>query len=85
MNQRLIATKLAAAGSLLLATGVASANDERFSDFTPLAASAGPTTDESMPITLSNAAFRQRSIADPDWFGGTSSSNRRWNRFPGQL
>ena len=44
--------------------GVANASGTRFSDFTPLTASAGPTADEAMPITLSNPAFRQRSVAD---------------------
>ncbi|HEX5997765.1 MAG TPA: alkaline phosphatase PhoX [Jiangellales bacterium] len=44
--------------------GVANAASTRFSDFTPLTSSAGPTSDESKPITLSNAAFQQRSIAD---------------------
>lgn len=44
--------------------GVAYADEVRFSDFTPLTASAGPTADETKPITLSNAAFQQRSVAD---------------------
>ncbi|MEZ5291515.1 MAG: DUF839 domain-containing protein [Vicinamibacterales bacterium] len=51
----------------VLATGIiASAHDRglTFSDFTPLAASAGATADESQPITLGNPAFEQRSIAD---------------------
>lgn len=61
--------KLVTMGGLLLAgavalTGVAGANGVRFSDFTPLASSAGPTTDEAMPITFGNAAFQQRSVAD---------------------
>ena len=42
----------------------ANADGVRFSDFTPLAASAGPTADEAMPITLSSSAFQQRSVAD---------------------
>ena len=61
--------KLATVGGLLLAgstfaADVAGADGVRFSDFTPLAASAGPTADESMPMTLSNPAFQQRSVAD---------------------
>jgi hypothetical protein len=36
----------------------------RFSDFSPLAASAGPTADEAAPITFGNPAFQQLSIAD---------------------
>ncbi len=50
-------------GTLVLAD-VAGANSVRFSDFTPLASSAGPTADESRPITFGNAAFQQRSVAD---------------------
>jgi secreted PhoX family phosphatase len=61
---------LATAGGLLLAGAVAMAHDARFpeftwfSDFTPLTASAGPTIDESAPITFGNPDFRQESIAD---------------------
>jgi uncharacterized protein len=56
-------------GGLLLAgavalTEVAGANSLRFSDFTPLPNSAGPTADEAMPITFGNGAFQQRSVAD---------------------
>src|SRR5262245_45395481 len=40
------------------------ANSVRFSDFTALTSSAGPTSDESKPITLSNLEFEQESIAD---------------------
>jgi hypothetical protein len=36
----------------------------RFSHFTPLASSAGPTADEAAPITFGNPDFQQRSIAD---------------------
>ncbi len=58
-------------GSLLVAGAVAGmdvahADDVRFSDFTPLATSAGPTNDEAMPVTLSNPDFSQRSVADRD-------------------
>jgi hypothetical protein len=42
----------------------AGASPVRFSDFTPLTASAGPTADESQPITFGNPAFQQRSVAD---------------------
>jgi uncharacterized protein len=45
-------------------TDVASASSIRFSDFTPLASSSGPTADEAAPITFGNAAFQQRSVAD---------------------
>jgi uncharacterized protein len=57
---------LVAVGGLLLAGTVLIADGTRFSDFTPLTASAGPTADEAMPITLGNSSFRQRSIADRD-------------------
>jgi hypothetical protein len=51
-------------GSVLLASTVLVADGTRFSDFTPLTASAGPTADESAPITFGNPDFRQQSIAD---------------------
>ena len=51
------------AGALALAD-VAGANGVRFSDFTPLASSAGPTATEATPITFGNPAFQQRSVAD---------------------
>ena len=50
---------------LMLACVVAFAEGTRFSDVAPLASSAGPTADESTPITFGNE-FRQRSIADRD-------------------
>ncbi len=53
-------------GSVLLAGAVVAADGTRFSDFTPLAASAGPTADESTPITFGNPDVHQRSIADRD-------------------
>jgi hypothetical protein len=57
-------TKLATAGGLLLARSVLVAEGTRFSDFTPLTQSAGPTADESAPITFGNPAFEQRSIGE---------------------
>ena len=51
-----------AAGGLLLATTALVADGTRFSDFTPLTSSAGPTADESQPITFGNPDFQQRSI-----------------------
>jgi hypothetical protein len=56
--------RLVAAGGLLLASTVLLADGTRFSDFTPLASSAGPAADEAAPITFGNPLFRQRSIAD---------------------
>ena len=53
-----------AIGGVLLATSVLIAEGTRFSDFAPLNSSAGPTTDESKPITFGNPVFQQRSIAD---------------------
>lgn len=56
----------AVAGGLalsLLAMGAAAQADcLRFSDFTPLTTSAGPTADESAPISFGNPAFKQQSI-----------------------
>jgi uncharacterized protein len=54
---------LLAGGGLLLASAVIVADGTRFSDFTPLSTSAGPTSDESTPITLGNSAFQQMSVA----------------------
>jgi len=55
---------LMSAGGLLMASAVLLADDIRFSDFTPLASSAGPAADESAPITFGNPDFEQRSIAN---------------------
>jgi sugar lactone lactonase YvrE len=57
-------TKLLAAGGLVLAGTVLVADGLRFSDFTPLAGSAGPAADEAAPMTIGNPAFQQQSIAD---------------------
>jgi uncharacterized protein len=51
-------------GCLLLASAVVLANGTRFSDFTPIGGSVGPTTNEAIPITFGNNSFHQRSIAD---------------------
>jgi len=58
--------RLIAVGGLLLAGTVAFADGggTRFSDFTPLVSSAGPTADEAAPITFGNPDFQQQSIAD---------------------
>ena len=56
-------TSVAAAGLLLAGTALV-ADGTHFSDFTPLTASAGPTLDESKPITFGNPIFKQKSIAD---------------------
>jgi secreted PhoX family phosphatase len=53
---------------LLIAGGALVADGTRFSDFTPLPASAGPIPvgdpDEATPITFGNPVFQQLSIAD---------------------
>jgi uncharacterized protein len=64
MRMSLDRARLIAAGGLLLAGTVLFADGTRFSDFTPLASSAGPTADEAAPITFGNSEFRQRSTAD---------------------
>jgi len=57
--------QLAIAGAgVLMAVGLLLAEGTRFSDFIPLTASAGPTADESRPITFGNPLFQQWSIAD---------------------
>ncbi len=64
MNVSLNDARLAIAGGLLCAGNLAFADSLRFSDFTPLTASAGATTDEAKPILFGNPAFQQKSIAD---------------------
>lgn len=49
---------------LLLAGTVLVADGTRFSQFAPLATSAGPAADESTPITFGNSVLQQWSIAD---------------------
>ena len=66
--KNLMRTRSALTGGVVLAalvatSGAAAADGLRFSDFTPLPASAGPTADEATPITFGNPAFQQRSIA----------------------
>ena len=51
-------------GGAIFAADLAGADSVRFSTFTPLTTSAGPTADEANPITLSNPLFRQRSLSD---------------------
>ena len=51
-------------GGALVASTILLANNTRFSDFSPLTSSAGPTADESAPITFGNPDFEQRSIAN---------------------
>ena len=55
---------VATLGGVFVAVAVPFADGTRFSDFTPLTASAGPTADESHPITLGNPDFEQESVAD---------------------
>jgi secreted PhoX family phosphatase len=57
------------AGTVLVADGL------RFSDYTPLISSAGPTADESTPITFGNPDVQQRSIADRETQLATSKPN----------
>jgi secreted PhoX family phosphatase len=55
---------LITAGGLLLAGAALLADGTRFSDFTPLATSAGATADEATPIAFGNPDFAQRSVGD---------------------
>ena len=52
------------AGALMTMAAGANAADTYFDNFTPLAASAGPTANEAFPITLSSPNFSQVTIAD---------------------
>lgn len=63
MRARTIATSGMVLAALVAVSGPAMAEGMRFSDFTPLETSAGPTSDESHPITFGNPGFQQRSIA----------------------
>jgi uncharacterized protein len=64
MRMSLDRAKLVTAGGLLLVGTVLLADGTRFSDFTPLTSSAGPTANEAAPITFGNPEFQQASIAD---------------------
>jgi hypothetical protein len=55
--------QLAVVGGLLFAGVIVFADGARFSDYTPLTSSAGPTADESAPITFGNPDIHQRAIA----------------------
>lgn len=57
-------TRIALAVALALAGGQALAANTLFDTFTPLSASAGPTANEALPVTLSSPNFSQVSIAD---------------------
>ncbi|MBP6763871.1 MAG: phosphatase, partial [Rubrivivax sp.] len=57
-------TPLAVAIGLLALSTQALAANSYFSNFTPLAASAGPTANEALPFTLSSPNFSQVSLAD---------------------
>lgn len=59
----------------MLAGVVLGANGLRFSDFTPLATSAGPTADERQPITFGNPEFGQQSLADRAAILATNAPN----------
>ena len=56
--------RLITAGAMIAGGAVVAADGTRFSDFTALTSSAGPTANEAMPITFGNPEFQQRSIAD---------------------
>jgi hypothetical protein len=51
------------AGGLLAGGTILFADGTRFSDFTPLTSSVGPTASEATPITFGNPDFQQQSIA----------------------
>lgn len=61
MKTSFVRGRLAMLGFLVGST-VLLANNTRFSDYTPLPASAGPTADESQPMTFGNPDFQQQSI-----------------------
>ena len=57
-------TKWVVVAGVMFACAIAFADSTRFSDITPLASSAGPTADESAPITFGNPDYQQESISD---------------------
>lgn len=59
-----IRSTLAFSFGVILSVPAAWADGTRFSDFSALPGSAGPTADEALPITFGNPLFQQRSIAD---------------------
>jgi uncharacterized protein len=63
MKKSIRPIKLAALAGLLLGGTVLLANGIRFSDFTPLPSSAGPTGNEAAPITFGNPNLDQFSIS----------------------
>ena len=81
MRMSLDRLRLLTAGGLLLAGTVLIADGTRFSDFTPLATSAGPIpvgdAAEATPMTFGNPLFEQRSIADRAPAGGEQAQLRR--------
>jgi secreted PhoX family phosphatase len=80
MKIRRVSQRAGLAGALLLAGTAVIADGTRFSDFTPLAASAGATADEATPLTLSSAAFAQRSIANRlDQLAGGVPNSGDWD------
>jgi secreted PhoX family phosphatase len=62
MTKRFTRAMPAIGAGVLLAGSIALADPARFSTFIPLASSAGPTADESEPITFGNPLFEQRTI-----------------------
>lgn len=70
---QLVAAGVLMTGGILLADGL------RFSDIVPLTASAGPTADESRPMTFANPLFHQQSIADRQTQLLTSPNSGSWD------
>ena len=78
MRMSLDRARLITVGGLLAASAVLLADGTRFSDFTPLASSAGPTLDESAPIPFGNPAFLAAvHRRPPDSAGGRQAQLRR--------
>lgn len=75
--------RVIALGALLVGSTIAFADGTRFSDFTPLSSSAGPTLDETAPITFGNPLFRQESIADRQFQVASLKPNGNGSLFTG--
>ncbi len=70
MNRISMFVKAAIGGMMVVSGGAALADGDdnrgrdKFSDYTPLVASAGPTANEAAPVTFGNPTFAQRSLSD---------------------
>ena len=75
MKMSLVRAGVVSLAGLLIAGTALVADGTRFSDYTPLTSSAGPTLNEAAPITFGNPLFQQESIADRTFQLGSGAPN----------